>query len=125
MPGPSDDTVFERLPKFDPSEFEPPAWANGPAFDFTRKNGESSKSGQGPSVRDATKSQDRSRHDIDTSDDGTRDDDDLSDDEEEVWEDARSGLEETVEATDEGLAFTLPGMKASPPHLASLMRGLN
>lgn len=107
MPDKSNDDVFDRLPKFDPSEFQPPAWANGPAFDFTRKNGESSRSGRqtGPDQSSAQhgKNSRVSKYE----------EDDLSDDGEEVWEDARSGLEESVEVTDEGLAFTLPEMKVS------------
>lgn len=105
-----EDTVFDRLPKFDPSEFQPPAWANEPAFDFTRKNGESSRSGrQGSTTLDS-----QQNHETPANVNRARpstEGDDFSDDEDEVWEDARSGLEETVEVTDEGLAFTLPEMK--------------
>jgi hypothetical protein len=111
MPGTRENTVFDRLPRVDPIEFQPPAWANGPEFDFTRKNGESSKSGRhGPTI-DSIGAQDRSsRHTENTRTD--HDEEEFSDEDgEEVWEDARSGLEETVEVTDEGLAFTLPEIK--------------
>ena len=35
---------FDSIPRFDARDFEPPAWANGPAFQWERKNGESSSS---------------------------------------------------------------------------------
>lgn len=119
----NDDSVFDTIPKFDAATFAPPAWASGPAFDFTRKNGESSRSGLrahdsdahsgdpsfGPNGSESRGSREE-RHGINGVNDGDLSDDD---EEEEVWEDARDSLEDTVEVTDEGLSFTLPEMKAS------------
>jgi len=104
----SDEAVFDNLPKYDPTKFQPPAWASGPAFDFTRKNGESSKS--------ATQSND-SAHTLD-------DDDDDSDEEEEVWEDAQDELvqqelEEGVEDSPDGLVFTVATLQVCHPSSSS------
>lgn len=102
-----DNSVFDSLPKFDPSTFQPPAWASGPAFDFTRKSGESSKSGSQkfgtspPLDRRASMSSDRDKGNDDSEDEG----------EEEVWEDALDDLEGAVEETDEGLRFTTQELK--------------
>jgi hypothetical protein len=98
----SDEAVFDNLPKYDPTKFQPPAWASGPAFDFTRKNGESSKS--------ATHSND-SIHSLDGDD---------SDEGEEVWEDAQDELvqqelEGGVEDSPDGLVFTVAALQVTPP----------
>jgi len=98
----SDQAVFDDLPKYDPTNFQPPAWATGPAFDFTRKNGESSKSAQSTSTTE--KNQDPSATDLDESE---------SDEEEEVWEDAQDELESGVEVTPVGLMFTVAELQAS------------
>jgi len=95
----ADEAVFDNLPKYDPTKFQPPAWASGPAFDFTRKNGESSKS--------ATQSND-SAHTLDNDGDDS--------DEEEVWEDAQDELvqqelEEGVEDSPDGLVFTVAALQ--------------
>jgi hypothetical protein len=97
----SDEAVFDNLPKYDPSKFQPPAWATGPQFDYTRKNGESSKSAHTPS-NDSGNRSNNSTHDLD---------DPESD--EEVWEDAQDDLEAGVEETPGGLAFTVPELKVS------------
>lgn len=39
-----EEAVFDRLPRFDARDFEPPAWAKGPQFQWGKKNGESSTS---------------------------------------------------------------------------------
>jgi hypothetical protein len=97
----TDDKAFEDLPKYDPTKFEPPAWAQSSTFDYTRKKGESSKSVASP---------DDSGVDLHLSD---------SDDEEEVWEDAQEGLEYAVEQTPDGLVFTIAEMRVShlEPHV--------
>jgi len=90
----TDEAVFDNLPKYDPTKFQPPAWASGPAFDFTRKNGESSKS-----VTSTLSN--NSAHSLDG-----------EDSEEEVWEDAQDELvqqelEGGVEDSPDGLVFTV------------------
>jgi hypothetical protein len=100
----TDEAVFDNLPKYDPTKFQPPAWASGPAFDFTRKNGESSKS--------ATPTHsNNSAHSLDGDD---------SDEEEEVWEDAQDELvqqelEGGVEDSPDGLVFTVAALQVCPP----------
>lgn len=98
----TDEAVFDNLPKYDPTKFQPPAWASGPAFDFTRKNGESSKSATTPSSHSNT-----SGHSLDGDD---------SDEEEEVWEDAQDELvqqelEGGVEDSPDGLVFTVAALQ--------------
>jgi hypothetical protein len=98
----TDEAVFDNLPKYDPTKFQPPAWASGPAFDFTRKNGESSKS--------ATPTHsNNSAHSLDG-------DGDELDEEEEVWEDAQDELvqqelEGGVEDSPDGLVFTVAALQ--------------
>jgi len=102
----TDEAVFDNLPKYDPTKFQPPAWASGPAFDFTRKNGETSKS--------ATRTH---SHDSAHSLDGNGDD---SDEEEEIWEDAQDELvqqelEGGVEDSPDGLVFTVAELQVCNP----------
>jgi len=90
----SDEAVFDNLPKYDPTKFQPPAWASGPAFDFTRKNGESSKSATPTHSNTSANTLDG------------------EDSEEEVWEDAQDELvqqelEGGVEDSPDGLVFTV------------------
>lgn len=114
----TDSSVFDSMPKFDSSTFQPPAWASGPAFDFLRKNGESSKSGlqstgtpSDAQQRRDSRSSNRSSHSADL------------DEEDEVWEDARDDLGDAVEETEEGLRFTTQEMKvSSAPYLHALVR---
>lgn len=67
-----DESAFDRLPRFDARDFEPPAWANGPQFQWGKKNGEGS-----------------SRHQPDPPD--TEED---GDEEDEEWADASEGRSE-------------------------------
>lgn len=104
----SDEAVFDSLPKYDPTKFQPPAWATSPAFDFTRKNGESSKSAHSPSSG------------VDSGD-SHKSVDDLDDHEsdEEVWEDAQDELEQdnlgdSVEESTDGLVFTVAALQVCP-----------
>ena len=107
----TDEAVFDNLPKYDPTRFQPPAWASGPAFDFTRKNGESSKS--------ATPTHsNNSAHSLDG---------DCSDEEEEVWEDAQDELvqqelEGGVEDSPDGLVFTDAALQVCHPSLDFLRK---
>jgi hypothetical protein len=108
----SDSTVFDDLPKFDSSKFQPPAWASGPAFNFAEKNGESSKSQEvrrsdanlGDQTHTPTLKPPGGSHRLrdDGNEDGTEDED-----EEEVWEDAQDDLDAGIEETPDGLAFTI------------------
>lgn len=94
-------STFDNLPKYDPTKFEAPAWAKGPAFDYTRKNGESSKSAQAST---------ENRLD----DPGQRlDNGGESDEEEEVWEDAQDDLEAGVEESPDGIVFTVAELRVS------------
>jgi hypothetical protein len=122
----NDSTVFDNLPKFDASKFQPPAWASGPAFNFAQKNGESSKS-QEARRSDATiddkahtpalNPSGGSHHLRDDGDeDGTEDED-----EEEVWEDAQDELEAGIEETPDGLAFTVPELQVGSSTLSSAL----
>lgn len=115
----SDPSVFDSLPKFDASSFQPPAWANGPAFDFTKKNGESSKSGQRSPESRPSQPKWSSAFDNDAGGAGDIGSDE-EDEDEEVWEDAKDSMDETVEDTPEGLVFTTKELKVSP---ASANRG--
>ncbi len=84
-----DEAAFDRLPRFDARDFDPPAWANGPHFQWGKKNGESSSSHQRQQ------------------EDGHAEDDD---DEAEEWADASEGRSEI----DPDLAtFTTAELKVS------------
>lgn len=111
----SDSAVFDDLPQFDPSNFKPPAWATGPAFNFAPKNGESSKSGQnglnGHDLRDTPRHRDTHSSQTSGNAEGDKDDDDDEGEDEEIWEDAQDSLEDTIEETPDGLAFTVPELK--------------
>jgi hypothetical protein len=107
----SDEAVFDNLPKYDPTKFQAPAWATGPAFDFTRKNGESSKSAHSASPVDVNHST-KSAHDLD--------DPESDDDDEEIWEDAqdelaRDELEAGIEESPDGLVFTVSELQVCLP----------
>lgn len=94
-------STFDNLRKYDPTKFEAPAWAKGPAFDYTRKNGECSKSAQAST---------ENRLD----DPGQRlDNGGESDEEEEVWEDAQDDLEAGVEESPDGIVFTVAELRVS------------
>ena len=79
-------SAFDRLPRFDARDFEPPAWAHGPQFQWDRKNGESSTAGQSSSGKEN------------------------EDSEEEEWEDARDNFD-VVDA--DLAAFTIVELKVS------------
>ncbi|OCF36285.1 hypothetical protein I316_02159 [Kwoniella heveanensis BCC8398] len=113
--------AFAGLPSFDPSKFQPPAWAND-SF-FTRKNGESSKSNvqsepasrgtadnsiRAPTHHGQSKSalNDDDDDGVDLEDDEQFGNEDDEEEEEDVWSDARSVIE-----PDEA-SFTLSELKA-------------
>jgi len=92
-------STFDNLPKYDPTKFEAPAWARGPAFDYTRKNGESSKSAHSST---ANRLDDPGSH-LNTGEE--------SDEEEDVWEDAQDDLEAGVEESPDGIVFTVAELR--------------
>jgi hypothetical protein len=102
----NDTTVFDDLPKYDPTKFEVPAWATGPSFDY-RKNGESSRSGrsQNPDLDESG-----SHLHAHT---GDGDGDDSNEEEEEVWEDAQDDLDAGVEDSPAGIVFTVAELRVS------------
>jgi hypothetical protein len=90
------DSAFDRLPRFDARDFEPPAWAKGPQFQWGKKNGESSTS--------AHRQRQNPAGDHHVEDDGDEEDG------EEEWVDASEGRSEV----DPNLAtFTTGELKVS------------